>query len=325
VPTDCPNCDLQLDDGSEECPRCRIVLARWQDRKSQPRILPPEPDHALLSKDNPAGRTVLIWTTIAIAAVGSYRIVSKLASDGGRVTDESSVAVQQTVDETTENPAADSIDLSRLEPILSEIRSQTGAHGVGVSVNDLRHHFEKGAQLLHPAVSRSRGAQVGLPHPETQGFTEEEQQLARSGGMKANKCLRDGRWAYLDHLPATDGTSQCWHRQSGQRRHDTGAMVIHYGNSRIDRWERWVWQPSNGRWAPYSEHDEQRILEHMIDTDYGYEAIDRDRERSREDLDRALANTSLREPYRSQHIKQAILSGYRTRIEREGASWRLEQ
>jgi hypothetical protein len=143
--------------------------------------------------------------------------------------------------------------------------------------------------------------------------------------MKANKCLQDGRWIYLDHMPATDGISECWHRQSGQRRHDTGSMVIHYGNSWIDRWERWVWQPSNVRWAPYSEHDEQRILQQMIDTEYGYEAIDRDRERSQADLERALANTSLREPYRSQHIKQAILTGYRTRIEREGARWRLER
>jgi len=57
---DCPNCDFQLDDQSEECPRCRIVPARWQDPKSQPRILPPEPNHTLLSKENKAGRNVLI-------------------------------------------------------------------------------------------------------------------------------------------------------------------------------------------------------------------------------------------------------------------------
>jgi len=60
----------------------------------------------------------------------------------------------------------DSIDLSPLEPILAEIRSQDGVYGVNVSVDDVRYHFEKGAQLLHPAVSRSCGEQVGLQRPE---------------------------------------------------------------------------------------------------------------------------------------------------------------
>ena len=101
-------------------------------------------------------------------------------------------------------------------------------------------------------------------------------------------------------------------------------MTITFHNDWLDSWERRVWQPNNGRWAPYSEIDELRIMQYIIDVDLGVDAEQRDFEQSQKQLDQALSNTRLKGPYRASHINQAILTAHRTRVEREGARYRLE-
>ena len=167
---------------------------------------------------------------------------------------------------------------------------------------------------------------MDLPSPEWQRFTEEDSAGVRSAGMVVTaRCVEHGRCVYTDRMPPkTDAIGECWQRVYGSRQHSTGTMTIHYGSGWLDSWERRVWQTWNRRWAPYSAHDELRIMQYVIDTEYGGEAAQRDRHQSRKELDRALSNVSLKEPYRTSHIKQAILTAYRTRIEREGARYRLE-
>jgi hypothetical protein len=316
---------------SRECPECGIVFARWQDRVLQRWILPPERDRPVLSRQNRTGLRVLVWTGILIAVVGGIRGISRLsaARRGGVEAQPASVAAAEP-EAIREEVVSSGFDvasgLSRLEGILAQIRSEADAYRIPVSVNDVRHHFEQGARLLHPGASRYHGERMGLPSPEWQRFSEEDRAGVRGAGMVVTvRCLEHGRWVYTDRMrPKSDVIGECWQRAHGSRQQSTGTMTIHYGNGWLDGWEHRVWQTRNRRWAPYSEHDELRIMQYVIDTEYGGDAAQRDRDQSRKELERALLNVSLKEPYRTSHIKQAILTAYRTRIEREGARYRLE-
>ena len=147
---DCPKCERIVAPGSQDCPECGIVFARWQGRASQRRILPPERDEPVLSRQNRTGLRVLVWTGILIAVVGGVRGVSRLSAAwrGGVGAQPASVAAAEP-EAIREKVASSGFDvasgLSRLEGILTQIRSEAEAYGIPVSVNDIWHHFEKGA------------------------------------------------------------------------------------------------------------------------------------------------------------------------------------
>ncbi len=102
--------------------------------------------------------------------------------------------------------------------------------------------------------------------------------------------------------------------------------MIYRGTAWLDRWESYVWQPVNQRWAPLEERDEVAVLQHMIENTFGREAELRDREEASELLERADRDHAIRNDPRERAtwIKSAILTANRTRIQREGARYRLD-
>jgi len=299
--------------GTEECARCRIVFAKWEQR---PRDRSPEQglpwiDTSLI-KDIPLSR--MIWSSFLVAGFWTCNHLIHREPPGSTNESPSHVADgSQPSGVAPEQAGYDpSRGLSRIEGIRREIEGRLGSSGV--TLKNLSYHFEKGAQVVHPAVLRYQGSELGLPEPEVQRFTEEDR--VRAGGSTA-KCLINGQWVYSEGMPATDdGVGECWSRRSGRRTEYGGTFTIQYMGGLGRAWERYVWQPNNRRWAPYGEGDEIGVMQRMIDTEYGFEAENRDREESRKQLEWAGDNRENR--------KLAIIRAYEARIRREGARYRLE-
>ena len=86
--------------------------------------------------------------------------------------------------------------------------------------------------------------------------------------------------------PPDEGASECWQRQTVRRNTTVSYPLtteiiqsVTYYNQQTVLWERRVWKPNNRRWAPYSEAEEMRVLDHLIQNTYSFEAEQRERYR----------------------------------------------
>jgi hypothetical protein len=219
--------------------------------------------------------------------------------------------------------------LSHLDGLLQEIQSSARPYGVTIILDHIKHDFLSRAQMVHPAVLSYEGAESGLPIPERMKLEGPAKDAA--GGART-RCLVGGTWEHGDHMPSPgEGASECWQRQTFKKNFTVGypispdmVQTISYQGMEVVLYERRVWQPNNGRWAPYSEVEEMRVMEHLIWKKYGSEAEREDQDKMRERIAKVQADRNLTNPeWKANHIKEAILNGYEARLLREGAQYRL--
>ena len=339
----CPRCNHENPEGAMDCSSCGIVFAKWAARQEREAARPPPapleprlPPASTASPARPAPAPSRAYLVTGVALLGltcSYWGCDQLTSEkqSSRAAPRAPEVAEREVP-VREAPVG--IDLaagmSRLEPILRQIQQEAGAEGVTVSLNNLRHWFEKGAKRLHPAVAKHRASEVGLPPLEARRFDEADRERTKSqGGVVATKCSIDAKRVYSHSLPRKgpdEGVTECWKRQYGNRTDRGSSFETTFIGTWLDWWERYTWQPHNRRWAPYSESDDYRIMEHVIDTEYGFDAQAKDREESRERFASLRANSYLENDRRMRNdfAMIAVLVAYRTRIIREGALYRLQ-
>jgi hypothetical protein len=262
-----------------------------------------------------------------IALAGLLWLDSRVEKSEPATASETGAAASPAVDDESEGFDLEK-GLPRLEGILAEIEAEGQTYNFSVSMNELRHWFEKGARPLHPTMSYPKAASVGVSAPERMDVSDDDREGVRKGGNGA-KCRSRGKWVYTHDLPLEgpeDGVSECWKRLSGSRTIFLPGPTIAMGHRSGDQWERRTWQPHNKRWVRYSEEAEASIRQYMIDEEYGTEAQWKDRESSRDQLKRILESPHYQEnaEARISFIKMAILEAYKTRVMQAGAQYRLE-
>jgi hypothetical protein len=328
----CPSCNGENPEEATECGACGIVFAKWKARQldalltpDEPAVVPrptplssepapSEPDFAMLEK-----LAVPILVIVLVGSAFSYWSCTQEVDHGTQA------ALPDPTPESTDSPVGfdASRGLSRLEGILREINAEAEAYGVTVSLEDLRSGFERGAEPPNAALVASRAKDAGLSPPAVEEFSGSvENELSQSIGAK---CWIDGEWRYRRELPDSgpeEGVTDCWKRQYGQNRTIAGDWML-VNSSWQPRWEHYTWQPNNRRWAAYTEDEERRVLETLIDEKYGTDAEQEDREYSRRSIE-SIERRPAAPEYQASNLKGAILSAYRTRVMREGALYRVE-
>jgi hypothetical protein len=332
----CPSCGFENPEGTTECVGCGIVFEKWKARRVEELLTPPPSEEVTRPIPVPS-RPVPELPTFAILeklAVPILLVILAGAFFGYRSCTEE--VVVETAAAAPEDPPLQgraaaaptgfdaSKGLSRLDPLLEEIRSEAEMYGFTVSLGDLRSWFEKEAKPLAPGVARYRGEEAGLSPLEVQEFDSREEREVLRGIV--SRCSINGKWVYDVAMPESgpdEGVTECWHRPWG-RKSSLMVNAIAFTSAPMSRWERYTWQPRNRRWAPYSEADEGRILEHIIDKEYGYDAESKDRENASEQIRMIEDRPAPNEYSQKENLKWAVLGAYRSRVIREGALYRIE-
>lgn len=261
-------------------------------------------------------------------AVGLFLAYNQLKSAPGGASAPASAGAAQEADSAADNgpvaavsgPSEDEL----LAPMLAEINAALTGFGVTVSIDDIRKDFQETNRMVPLSDLRRMGKKAGLSAPELRRFDSTDKTEAKGAYYK---CVVNGETQYLDSLPSPDkGASECWASLMGDRSFsytDPRDLVTY---TRVERkadlniWERQFWQPHNGRWATYDESGEMQVLRYLIDSKYGLDAEQKDRE-----LSQTILNRSLKNPNLSPHaMGSGVLLGFKTRILRSGAQRRLE-
>jgi hypothetical protein len=311
----CPDCGHENPLDSAECERCGVIFEKWEECRFGARYPTPV---VYTDVPTPAPARSVPGIVVAVLALGGLLWLDAHL-DGGEGSTEPTASQESRGSEEVppSAPSTEGLDIDRgllrLEGILNQIRRDGQMYGVTASLEDLRHWFEKGARPLAISTARYRGSRMGLPPPPRQEFMGTDYSGVRSGGRGA-KCRIDGDWIYSADLPLEgpdEGVDECWRRLR---------------EGRADAWEQWSWQPTNQRWAPYPESTELRIIQEMIDHDYGFEAQRKDEQDSRERIRTIGGSPHYRDrpDLAAPHIKYALLAAYRSEVIRAGAEYRVE-
>lgn len=320
----CPHCGHHSDTRATECVKCGTIFSKWQSRPR--RRMEAVPIHerrsstvnTRLSVNKPAWIALGVAGTLVLA---SWIFFKSQPSDSTSFDQEAAATgeVEAAKPFVDPNPRPD--PLTRLDPIVDAINARASGYDLKVSRRTLKALFQEGRRFLHPDRLGSVAEEVGLSEPSVEIFSEEDKERVRGGTR--GKYLKNGEWIYSESIPSSsDGISECWGRRFGSRvMGQTGNQMLIAQNVWLSSWERYTWQPGFQKWGRFSEADEIRGYQYLIDKELGFEAESEDEERSLSMLSMAQS----RSPPDRDLILQALVAAYRARIKREGALSKLEE
>lgn len=322
----CPSCGQECADGSEDCPACGVIFAKWrarQERQAAPGPATAEPDPSI--RPASGGLPIPKLVMAAVVAGGGFFAYKKFfAPKAGGEAPASEEGAQPSGGESGDapSPAKKKSGIpERVRAVLSEMAEEGRYLDVDVGWEYVRWDVERSDKYTHPARLPQSIDELGLTPPQKEEFApDEKDRLPRTkdGQVPKSKCVVDGEIVYFVHPPArSEKVTECWRRDYGTRviAH-TGTEMLMANNSPLDRWVVQHWQSGLGRWDAFSQDDAVR----------GFRAV-LDKELSEEKIDEALSAYQLERdglPKATGEARNAILKAYRMRVVREAVLSRIE-
>jgi hypothetical protein len=282
----CPKCGFDNKSDEEKCPKCGIFYIRWMIRQFKQKGV-----KRLQEKRR-------LWPAALVAgfAAGAAAVI---------------LNTPQPIDSETKRPSLSpplSVIGKQIDPLLEEAVVLAQPYGVRITQADFNAFFTQGFNSFTPSNLREAEKKSGRPRPTRPGTTEE----LNGSETRPIKCLIRGEWRYFSSPPGAQAEAQeCWRSERRLRRKTI------WDNPYTDVvWNKLAWSPGKNRWAEFTIKHERYLYREFIRRELGDATERADLEESKAKIRTAGKNKSL--------MKTALVTAFRTRARRLGATYRLE-